>query len=207
VLTDLRVVRPHAERSIGGTAAHFGEVLVTHQVIEYRRKQLVTDTVLAVEPLDLPGEELPTTALWIVIPPALASAVEDAGLDLAGGIHAVEHAAIGLLPLLAMCDRWDIGGVSYPEYPDTGRATIFIYDGHRGGVGVTEKGFELLDELLRRTLDAIRLCPCESGCPSCIQSPKCGNLNTPLDKHAAVFLLRRLLGTAKPRSSMPRTAS
>ena len=207
VLTDLSVVRPHAERHIGGTTAHFGEVLVTHQVIEYRRKQLMTDTVLAVEPLDLPEEELPTTALWIVIPPALAAAVEDAGLDLAGGIHAVEHAAIGLLPLLAMCDRWDIGGVSYPEYPDTGRATIFIYDGHRGGVGVTEKGFELLDELLRRTLDAIRLCPCESGCPSCIQSPKCGNLNTPLDKHAAVFLLRRLLGTAEPRSSMPRTAS
>lgn len=207
VLTDLSVVRPHAERPLGGTVAHFGEVLVTHQVIEYRRKQLVTDTVLAVEPLDLPEEELPTTALWMVIPPALASAVEDAGLDLAGGIHAVEHAAIGLLPLLAMCDRWDIGGVSYPEYPDTGRATIFIYDGHRGGVGVTEKGFELLDELLRRTLDAIRLCPCESGCPSCIQSPKCGNLNTPLDKEGAVFLLRRLLGTAEPRSSMPRTAS
>jgi DEAD/DEAH box helicase domain-containing protein len=106
-----------------------------------------------------------------------------------------------------MCDRWDIGGVSYPAYPDTGEATIFIYDGHRGGVGVAEKGFELLDELLRRTLDAIHSCPCESGCPSCIQSPKCGNLNTPLDKRAAVLVLRRLLGTATLRSSMPRTAS
>jgi DEAD/DEAH box helicase domain-containing protein len=207
VLTDLGIVRPRAERPIGGTTAHFGEVLVTHQVVEYRRKQLVTDSVLSVEPLDLPEEELPTTALWIVIPPSLASAVEDAGWDLAGGIHAVEHAAIGLLPLLAMCDRWDIGGVSYPEYPETGQATIFVYDGHRGGVGVTEKGFELLDELLRRTLDAITSCPCEAGCPSCIQSPKCGNLNTPLDKQAAVILLRRLLGTADLRSSMPRTAS
>ncbi len=193
VLTDLSVVRPRAERPCGETTASFGEVLVTHQVIEYRRKQLVTETVLSVEPLDLPEQELPTTALWIVIPPDLAAAVGRAGLDLAGGIHAVEHAAIGLLPLLAMCDRWDIGGVSYPEYPDTGKATIFIYDGHRGGVGVAEKGFELLDELLRRTLDAIRSCPCEAGCPSCIQSPKCGNLNNPLDKQAAVMLLGHLL--------------
>lgn len=207
VLTDLSIVRPRAERPIGGTTARFGEVLVTHQVVEYRRKQLVTDTVLSVEPLDLPEEELPTTALWIVIPPALVSAVEDAGLDLGGGIHAVEHASIGLLPLLAMCDRWDIGGVSYPAYPETGQATIFIYDGHRGGVGVAEKGFELLDDLLHRTLDAIRSCPCEAGCPSCIQSPKCGNLNTPLDKEAAVLLLRRLLERTDLRSPMPRTAS
>jgi DEAD/DEAH box helicase domain-containing protein len=207
VLTDLSIVRPHAERPLGETTAHFGEVLVTHHVVEYRRKQLVTDTVLAIQPLDLPEEELPTTALWIVIPPGVISAVEDAGRDLAGGIHAVEHAAIGLLPLFAMCDRWDIGGVSYPAYPDTGEATIFIYDGHRGGVGVAEKGFEVLDELLRRTLDAIRSCPCQSGCPSCIQSPKCGNLNTPLDKRGAVVVLQQLLGTTSFRSSMPRTAS
>src|SRR5205807_1749253 len=151
-------------------------------------------TVPSVTPLDLPEQELPTAALWIVIPPGLAAEVAAAGLDLAGGIHAVEHAAIGLLPLLAMCDRWDIGGVSYPQHPETGEATIFIYDGHRGGVGVAETGFELLDELLRRTLEAIVSCPCEAGCPSCIQSPKCGNLNAPLDKPAAVMLLRRLLG-------------
>jgi len=195
-LTDLSIVHPRAERPCGGTCACFGEVLVTHQVVEYRRKQLLTDTVLSVAPLDLPEEELPTTALWIVIPQDLAAWVESQGLDLAGGIHAVEHAAIGLLPLFAMCDRWDIGGVSYPRYPDTGQATIFIYDGHRGGVGVAEKGYEVLDELLRRTLDAIRTCPCEAGCPSCIQSPKCGNLNTPLDKQAAVVLLQRLLDGA-----------
>ncbi|HLW60586.1 MAG TPA: DEAD/DEAH box helicase [bacterium] len=193
VVTDLSVARARADRACGGTTAYFGEVLVTHRVVEYRRKHLVSDAVVSVAPLDLPEEELATTALWLTIPPALAAAVEEAGRDLAGGIHAVEHAAIGLLPLLAMCDRWDIGGVSYPAYPDTGEVTIFIYDGHRGGVGVAEKGFELLDELLRRTLDAIRSCPCEAGCPSCIQSPKCGNFNTPLDKHAAVLLLRCLL--------------
>ena len=120
------------------------------------------------------------------------------GGDLAGGIHAVEHAAIGLLPLFAMCDRWDIGGVSYPRHPQTDGPTIFIYDGHPGGVGITEKGFALLDDLMAATLDAIESCPCESGCPSCIQSPKCGNLNTPLDKAAAVLLLRALLHRPAP---------
>jgi DEAD/DEAH box helicase domain-containing protein len=195
--TDLSITGQRAEQPCpGGTTAHFGEVLVTHQVIEYRRKQLLTEEVLSVHPLDLPHTELPTTALWLVLPQTLVQAVKQARADIAGGIHAVEHAAIGLLPLLAMCDRWDIGGVSYPDYPGTGRPTIFIYDGHRGGVGVTEKGFELLEELLRRTLDAIRSCPCEAGCPSCIQSPKCGNLNAPLDKRAAVLLLQHFLGMA-----------
>jgi DEAD/DEAH box helicase domain-containing protein len=198
-LTDLSITGRRAERPCpGGATAYFGEVLVTQQVIEYRRKQLITEAVLGVHPLDLPETELPTTALWLVLPNDLVDEVERAGLDLAGGIHAVEHAAIGLLPLLAMCDRWDIGGVSYPRYPDTGEATIFIYDGHRGGVGVTEKGFELLNELLRRTLDAITSCPCKDGCPSCIQSPKCGNLNAPLDKRAAVVLLRNFLGAYSP---------
>ena len=206
VLTDLSVVRAHAEKPAGAAGvatAHFGEVLVTHQVVEYRRKQFITEAVLSVEPLDLPEEELPTTALWFAIPQDIVSALAEAGLDLAGGIHAVEHAAIGLLPLLAICDRWDIGGVSYPAYPGSGEATIFIYDGHRGGVGVAEKGFELLDELLRRTLDAIRSCPCRDGCPSCIQSPKCGNLNQPLDKAAAVLLLERLLARTGPASTVP----
>lgn len=193
VLTDLAVVRNRTSRPLGDATAEFGDVRVTQQVVEYRRKQLFTDAVLGVEPLDMPEEELPTTALWLILPDRLAEAVAAEGLDLAGGIHAVEHAAIGLLPLFAMCDRWDIGGVSYPQYPDTGRATIFIYDGYPGGVGVTEKGFELLDDLLARTLDAISSCPCEEGCPSCIQSPKCGNLNEPLDKRAAIFLLERLL--------------
>ncbi len=199
VLTDLAIVRGHASRPLGDAAAHFGDVRVTRQVVEYRRKQLFTDTVLGVEPLDMPEQELSTTGLWLVLPNGLAEAVEAQALDLAGGIHAVEHAAIGLLPLFAMCDRWDIGGVSYPHHPETGRATIFIYEGYPGGVGITQKGFELLDALLARTLDAITSCPCEAGCPSCIQSPKCGNLNEPLDKAGAIFLLERLLG----RSEVP----
>jgi DEAD/DEAH box helicase domain-containing protein len=201
VLTDLAIQGERASRPIGGeagTVACFGDVRVTNQVIEYRRKQLASETVLGVRSLEMPEEELRTTALWLVLPPSLAAEIESRGLDLAGGIHAVEHAAIGLLPLFAMCDRWDIGGVSYPVHPETGRATIFIYDGYPGGVGVTEKGYELLDGLLARTLEVIESCPCEAGCPSCIQSPKCGNLNEPLDKQAAVHLLRGLTREAAP---------
>jgi DEAD/DEAH box helicase domain-containing protein len=199
VLTDLVVVGERAAKPVGPATAYFGEVDVTHHVVEYRRKQLGTDTVLGVTPLEMPPQELRTTALWIVLPDELVDAVGRQGLDLAGGIHALEHAAIGLLPLLAMCDRWDIGGVSYPAYPDTGRATVFIYDGYPGGVGIAEKGFGVIDALLARTLDAILSCPCEAGCPSCIQSPKCGNLNEPLDKQAAVLLLNNLLrGSPRP---------
>jgi len=105
----------------------------------------------------------------------------------------VEHAAIGILPLFAMCDRLDIGGLSTPSHPDTGQAQIFIYDAFPGGVGIAEKGFELLIELWKATLETISECPCESGCPSCIQSPKCGNNNEPLDKEAAVLILHGLL--------------
>jgi DEAD/DEAH box helicase domain-containing protein len=204
VLTDLAIEHERTSRPAGGasgTAACFGDVCVTQQVIEYRRKQLASETVLSVHPLAMPEEELRTTALWIVLPPEVTAAIESRGLDLAGGIHAVEHAAIGLLPLFAMCDRWDIGGVSYPLHPETGRATIFVYDGYPGGVGVTEKGFELLDGLLARTLEVIESCPCEAGCPSCVQSPKCGNLNEPLDKHAAIELLRGLTRAAAPGSA------
>lgn len=196
VLTDLMIMRERRSRRVGTAEARFGDVRVTQQVVEYRRKQLVTDTVLGVHPLEMPEQELMTAALWIELPEMIVHEVEAAGRDLAGGIHAVEHAAIGLLPLLAMCDRWDIGGVSYPQFPETGRATVFIYEGYPGGVGITEKGFDLLDELLARTLDAIASCPCEAGCPSCIQSPKCGNLNEPLDKHGALVLLRALLDRA-----------
>jgi len=192
--TDLEILETIKQRPWGPTTAHFGQVEVTTQVIAYARKRLFSDEVLSEEPLDLPEERLQTTALWFPIPPALDDDVRRRGLDLAGGIHAAEHAAIGILPLFAMCDRWDLGGVSYPMYPGMGTAAIFIYEGHPGGVGITEKGFGLLDEFIAATLGAIEACPCEAGCPSCIQSPKCGNMNEPLDKAAAILLLRGLLG-------------
>jgi DEAD/DEAH box helicase domain-containing protein len=116
--------------------------------------------------------------------------------ELPGAIHAAEHAAIGLLPLVATCDRWDIGGVSTPMHEDTGQTTIFIYDGYPGGAGITERGFRTSERWLGATLEAIRQCPCSRGCPSCVQSPKCGNGNEPLDKAGAVALLAAILGSA-----------
>jgi len=197
---DLTIRRLLASRPWGPTTMTFGEVEVATQVIGFARKALFTDTVLDVQPLDLPPQRLPTTALWFAIPDDLAKAVRGRGLDFAGGIHAVEHAAIGVLPLFAMCDRWDIGGVSYPVHPQTGTPVIFIYDGHPGGVGMTEKGYTLIEALMAATLEVIEACPCDAGCPSCVQSPKCGNLNQPLDKQAALVLLRGLLarGEAPP---------
>ena len=212
--TDLEILAPIMQRPWGPTTAHFGEVEVRTQVIAFARKRLFSDEVLSEEPLDLPEERLQTMALWFLIPERLDAEVRRRGLDLAGGIHAVEHAAIGILPLFAMCDRWDLGGVSYPMYPELGAAAIFIYEGHPGGVGITEMGYGLLDELMAATLAAIEACPCEAGCPSCIQSPKCGNMNEPLDKAAAVLLLRGLLGKhasatalAPARISAPSPAS
>lgn len=197
--TDLDILRPLKESVWGPTTAYFGEVEVATQVISFVRKRLFSDEVLGEAPLDLPEQRLQTTGLWFPIPQWVDDDVRRRGLDLAGGIHAVEHAAIGILPLFAMCDRWDLGGVSYPMYPELDAAAIFIYEGHPGGVGITEKGFALLDELMGATLQTIEGCPCEAGCPSCIQSPKCGNMNEPLDKAAAVLLLRHLLGKETPR--------
>ncbi|MGQ0548820.1 MAG: DEAD/DEAH box helicase [Armatimonadota bacterium] len=190
---DLTIGPTMETKSWGATQVRFSEVEVSTQVVGYARKQLFTDTVLAVEPLDLPAERLSTAALWFAIPEGLEQRVRAAGLDFAGGIHAVEHAAIGVLPLFAMCDRQDLGGVSYPLHPQTQAPAIFIYDGYPGGVGIVEKGFALFDALTTATREVIAACPCEGGCPSCIQSPKCGNLNEPLDKRAALMLLDGLV--------------
>jgi DEAD/DEAH box helicase domain-containing protein len=186
-------VRSFKHKQFPTTAAFFGQVRITQQVIGYARKQQFSEAVLSVEYLDLPPQSYETKALWFDVPPELARRVSDRGLHFHGGLHALEHAAIGILPLFAMCDRLDIGGLSTPNHPDTGRPQIFIYDAFPGGVGIAEKGFEILEELWRATLSAIEECPCEAGCPSCVQSPKCGNNNEPLDKEAAVVILRELL--------------
>ncbi len=197
-INDVGIIRSVAHRPLGDAAAHFGRVRVTQQVIGYRRVQQFREETLSVEDLDLPPQTFDTAAVWWDIPAGIAARVRQRGLDLAGGLHAVEHAAIGLLPLFAMCDRWDIGGLSTPRHPDTGAAQVFIYDAFPGGVGIAEKGFDLLPDLWRATHDAVRDCPCEDGCPSCIQSPKCGNNNEPLDKRAAVFILAELLKNVYP---------
>ncbi len=145
------------------------------------------------EPLELPPNHFPTVAFWFDLPNEAAVQIVREQLDFAGGLHATEHAAIGMLPMFALCDRNDIGGVSTPLHPDTGKPQIFIYDAYPGGIGIAEKGFELILELWQATLKAIAECPCQDGCPSCVQSPKCGNNNKPLDKRAARLLLEGLL--------------
>ncbi|MBM3946858.1 MAG: DUF1998 domain-containing protein [SAR202 cluster bacterium] len=180
-------------RTVGGATVFFGEVEVTSQVLGFRKlSQHNDEEVLGDEPLELPPHHFRTMALWHDIPEDARRGVMARREDLAGGLHAMEHAAIGVLPLFALCDRRDIGGLSTPLHPDTGTATVFIYDGHPGGVGISERGYERIEELWRATLDVIANCPCEAGCPGCVHSPKCGNNNHPLDKTVAVGFLRAL---------------
>lgn len=198
-LSETRIIKPLREEEAGATRAHFGEVRVTERVLGYRRKRQFSEEALAKIELDYPPQSFDTKGMWWDIPEQLEREIRAAGCDFEGALHAAEHACIGLLPLFAMCDRWDIGGLSTAEHADTGKPQIFIYDGFPGGIGITEKGFEILESLWRATLDAIKACPCESGCPSCVQSPKCGNNNEPLDKRGAVVLLRGLLGESSLR--------
>jgi DEAD/DEAH box helicase domain-containing protein len=193
-ITDIVVLGEDVGEDWGEARLAFGSVRVTHQVVSFLKRRQPSGEVIAEEPLDLPERTLETRAVWWTVP---AHLLEAAGLDpadLPGAAHAAEHAAIGLLPLFATCDRWDIGGVSTALHPDTGQLTVFVYDGHPGGAGFAEHGYRSARPWLSATRETIRSCRCESGCPSCVQSPKCGNGNNPLDKHEAVRLLDVLLG-------------
>jgi DEAD/DEAH box helicase domain-containing protein len=175
------------------TLAYWGSVRVTRQVVGFRRVRQYSEVALNDQALDMPALTFETKALWWDVPAEWGARVGRRGGDLLGGLHALEHATIALLPMFAMCDRWDIGGLSTAAHPDTGQPQVFIYDGHPGGVGISEQGFALLDDLWRATLEMIKSCACDDGCPSCIVSPKCGNNNYPLDKRAAVWILESLL--------------
>jgi DEAD/DEAH box helicase domain-containing protein len=174
-----------------GLELTFGRVSVTEHVVAYQRKQIRDQSTIATIQLDLPPTTFETEAIWY-----LPTEEQLRGLDamptLLSTLHAAEHSMIALLPLWAMCDRWDIGGLSTNIHPDTGVPTVFIYDGHPGGVGITERGFERFEGWVADTAKMLHGCPCEHGCPSCVQSPKCGNLNEYLDKHGALTLLRRM---------------
>jgi len=192
-VTDIRIVEGLDERPLGDADIAFGDVRVTNEVVGFVRKSVASGEIVGDEELTLPAVTLETRATWWTLAPAL---IADAGVgsrDLPGGIHAAEHCAIGLLPLVATCDRWDIGGVSTPLHEDTGLTTIFVYDGYTGGAGITERGFANIERWLHATLERLRDCPCKEGCPSCVQSPKCGNGNEPLDKAAATNLLAAVL--------------
>jgi DEAD/DEAH box helicase domain-containing protein len=183
-----------AERR-AGVELRFGAVSVTEQVVAYQKKHVTTGAAFDLTPLDLPPQSYETEALWFCpAPDVLGDAAQMPAL--LGTLHAAEHSLIGLLPLWAMCDRWDIGGLSTNVHPQTGEPTIFVYDAHPGGVGITERGFAQFEGWLGDTVAMLAGCPCERGCPSCVQSPKCGNLNEPLDKAGAHELLRRMLAKA-----------
>ncbi|MGD9797841.1 MAG: DEAD/DEAH box helicase, partial [Acidimicrobiia bacterium] len=191
--TDVRILEVEASRAVGPIALHLGAVEVSEQVIGFQRKEVATGRVLGNEDLDLPPSSLVTRGFWFTLAP---SVLLGAGIEpgrWAGTLHAVEHAAIGVLPLFTICDRWDVGGVSTPLQADTARPTIVVYDGYPGGAGIAELGFEAGERLLRTTLEVIDGCPCEHGCPSCVQSPKCGNLNEHLDKAGAAAVLHAVL--------------
>jgi DEAD/DEAH box helicase domain-containing protein len=170
----------------------FGSVVVTERVVAYQRRRITTQEAIDLIALDLPETEFETEAVWYVPSNTQLEGFE-ALPKLLGSLHAAEHSMIALLPLFAMCDRWDIGGLSTNLHHQTGRPTVFVYDGHAGGVGIAERGFEIFEQWVDDTARLLARCPCERGCPSCVQSPKCGNLNEPLDKAGASMLLRRML--------------
>jgi DEAD/DEAH box helicase domain-containing protein len=194
--TEISIVETQRTDVWGDAAISFGSVDVVRQVTSFV-KRTATGAPLDEVPLDLPERTLRTKAVWWTLK---GTAVMDAlaTADVPGAAHAAEHAAIGLLPLLATCDRWDIGGVSTDLHPDTGALTVFVYDGFPGGAGFAERGHDVAQRWLRVTRDAIEACECVDGCPSCVHSPKCGNGNEPLDKSGAVKLLDALLAQAPP---------
>ncbi len=183
-----------------GLEVTFGRVVVTEQVVGYQRKSIRDQSTLGLVRLELPMTEFETEAVWYLPEPEQLEGLEREP-RLLGTLHAAEHAMIAILPLWAMCDRWDIGGLSTNVHPQTGRPTIFVYDGHPGGVGINERGFEVFEGWVEDTARMLAGCPCSDGCPSCVQSPKCGNLNEPLDKHGALTFLQRLVDFRPVRSS------
>ena len=194
--TDMYIERLDDRREWLGVRLSFGTVVVTEQVVAYQTRRLRDHEVLDLVGLDLPQTSFSTQALWYELPPELISPALP--LDaLLGALHAAEHTQIAVLPLLAMCDRWDIGGLSTNLHAQTGGPTIFIYDGHPGGIGITRRGFLAFDALVDDAHRLIGECPCEKGCPSCVQSPKCGNLNEPLSKAGALELMGRMLASER----------
>lgn len=198
--SQVRVLSAEKSRPFGATGArvHLGEVDLSSQVTGYLRRDELTNQVWDQTSLDLPVRSFTSRSMWWTVPDQV---IADLGLNqvaVGSALHAAEHTAIGLMPMFAPCDRWDIGGLSTALHADTGQATIFIHDGHPGGAGFAERGYEQAEAWLSATAERLRRCPCADGCPSCVVSPKCGNANQMLDKHAALRLVAALLGQPVP---------
>ena len=183
----------YEQKKVWDTIAYCGRLKVTDQVTGYEKWRIHAKKKLGIVPLDLPPLIFETDGLWFKIPLGIQRQAEEKYLHFMGGIHAIEHAAIGIFPLLVMADRNDLGGIATPFHPQIGGAAVFIYDGVPGGAGLSRHAFKRAKELLENTLGAIRACPCESGCPSCVHSPKCGSGNRPIDKAAARFILEKII--------------
>ena len=192
------------EREQGGLSAALGRLRITEQVTGFERKRTQGQDVIDQQPLELPPTEMECVGLWFRTPGEIVEELAARGRHLLGSLHAAEHATIGLFPLLALCDRNDLGGISLAYHPQLDGAGVFVYEGHAGGMGIAKKGFRELEILLAKVRDHVDRCSCESGCPSCIQSPKCGNGNRPLDKRGAVDLLTMMLDPERPARSRPR---
>jgi DEAD/DEAH box helicase domain-containing protein len=197
--TEVYIEGLETQRSALGVELSFGTVSVSEQVIAYQRKRLGDNKVIDIIALDMPEQNFVTQALWYVISERMAAALPSEVLI--GALHASEHGQIAVLPLIAMCDRWDIGGLSTNIHFQTGQPTIFIYDGHPGGVGITRRGYEEFERLVGDADRLIRECPCDDGCPSCVQSPKCGNLNEHLHKGGALELMGMMRGVGRAKAS------
>ena len=167
---------------------------MSQRVSGYERRNIFDRTRLSRHDLEMPEYVFDSEGMWIEIDKKTGDLTESLGYDLAGSLHAVEHASISCLPLFALCDKGDIGGLSYPLYPPFKAPAIFIYDGYEGGIGLTKRAFDVIEDWLRAALALIIECPCEEGCPSCVQDPQCGSGNQPLDKEGAKFLLERWVG-------------
>jgi DEAD/DEAH box helicase domain-containing protein len=210
---ETEILETLAQRDLGPFPLMLGRLKVTEVFTGFVKKRLQGGEAIAEYPLEAPPQTFETEGFWFAIPPGVAPEVASRGMHLMGGIHALEHALIGIFPLTALSDRWDLGGISYTMHPQVGGPAVFVYDGYPGGVGLSRKGYERFEFLLETTARVVRDCPCEKGCPACIQSPKCGNGNKPLDKSAAMLLTdvlegRLVVGAApKPASSgSPRPA-
>ncbi|MCJ7772809.1 MAG: DEAD/DEAH box helicase, partial [Desulfobacterales bacterium] len=186
------ILKTHMEKPVWGTKIYSGTLKVTEQITGYERWRIYDKRKIDIIPLELPPIVFDTEGLWFIIPPEIQRKAENKYLHFMGGIHAIEHAAIGIFPLLVMADRNDLGGISTPIHPQLGNAAIFIYDGIPGGAGMSTQAYHLAEELLGYTLNMIHKCRCEQGCPSCVHSPKCGSGNRPIDKSSAKFLLKEI---------------
>ncbi|MDR3567553.1 MAG: DEAD/DEAH box helicase [Syntrophobacteraceae bacterium] len=181
-----------ASKPAGNFIVCMGRLRVTEIITAFEARRLYTHVLLSKNQLDLPPQTFETVGFWIEIEPLLEARIRKAGLDFMGGIHAIEHTLISMFPLFAVCDRNDIGGISIPMHPQVEKGAIFVYDGYPGGIGLSARGYDIIEELIERTKELIASCPCSEGCPACIHSPKCGSGNKPLDKAAAIELLRYL---------------